>query len=93
MIVYSISIIVDLKLVERFEDFMRDTHIPDLLKTGCFESAEFDKISKGKYRATYFAKTQEDLERYLKFEAADLRKDFLSNFPDGVDIKREIGEV
>ncbi|NNE98777.1 MAG: DUF4286 family protein [Pyrinomonadaceae bacterium] len=92
MISYEITAEVRADLIEKFESFMQEKHIPDLIKTGCFENAKYQKISAGNFRICYLAKTREKLNTYLKLNAEDLRQDFIDNFPEGIKISREIIE-
>lgn len=90
MIIYEITARVQKELEERFEQFMRDRHIPDLLQTGYFKKAEMAQISNGNYKIRYQTKDRETLDRYFETDAESLRRDFIKNFPEGVKISREI---
>ena len=93
MIVYEITTKVDVHLIEEYEKFMKKTHIPDLLETGHFVSAEFAKISEGYYRVRYLAENKQELETYLDNNAEHLREDFIKKFPVGVKVSRKILKV
>jgi hypothetical protein len=93
MIVYEITATVEKELIVKFEQFIQETHIPDLLKTGYFEGAEIARISEGKYRVRYLAEKREILEKYFETEAEGLREDFIKTFPEGILVSREILEV
>jgi hypothetical protein len=69
---------------------MRETHIPEVLATGCFQAADLVRSSSGRYRTTYVARTQGDLDRYLETHTAALRADFAAHFPEGVTLSREV---
>ncbi len=90
MITYEITAEVALPWVERYERYMRETHIPALLATGCFHAASLARSAPGRYRVRYEARTQADLDRYLETHAAALRQDFAAHFPDGVALSREV---
>ncbi len=90
MIIYEITTTVDKELIKKYEEYMQEIHIPDLLETEYFESAEFAPLGEGKYRVSYAAKDREVLDRYLDTSAEALRKDFLRHFPAGVEVSREI---
>ncbi|HEY7505296.1 MAG TPA: DUF4286 family protein [Gemmatimonadales bacterium] len=90
MIAYEVTSVVEESLAGRFEQYMRETHIPDVLATGCFQSAVFARSSPGRYRTGYIARTQADLDRYLETHTARLRVDFAAHFPKGVSLAREI---
>lgn len=93
MIIYEVTAEVREDLIENFEKYMRERHIPDLIKTGSFRSAEMAEISSGKYRIRYAAENREILDGYLETSAKDLREDFLKTFPDGVKLSREFLKV
>ena len=74
MITYEITATVDPGLVEAYERYMRERHIPDLLATGCFYGASLARAAPGRYLARYEAESESDLENYLA-HAARLRAD------------------
>lgn len=78
MIVYEVDLLLkSLDKLPLFEKFMSKKHVDDLMKTGCFLSASFSKINEsGKYRATYLAKDQVNLDLYLNEYAQNLREEF-----------------
>jgi hypothetical protein len=90
MVTYEVTTVVEPSLVEDYERFMRERHIPDLLATGCFQAAELACASPGRYRLRYEAQTQADLDRYLQCHAMRLREAFASHFPRGVALSREV---
>ena len=90
MIVYEIETKVRIDLIGEFEEFMLNTHIPDLLETGYFDSAEFARVTDGIYRARYLVEDRQTLEKYFETDVERLRKDFGENFPEGVDTARRI---
>lgn len=76
MITYEIIVDVAPKLVETYESFMRQEHIPDVLATGCFQQASFTRSDRGRYRIRYEVGTAEMLESYLAAHAPRLRDAF-----------------
>jgi hypothetical protein len=93
MIIYEVTAVVEARLAEAYERYMRQHHIPDVLASGCFQSADFASAAPGRYRMRYEASTDEDLERYLATHAARLREDAASRFPEGVVLSREVWTV
>jgi hypothetical protein len=93
MIVYEITADVNGELVRKFEAFMREKHIPDLLETGYFESAEIAKSSEELYRIRYLTKDLRTLEKYFETDAERLRAAFQKEFPAGIEVSREILEI
>jgi hypothetical protein len=90
MVTYEITTTVDPQLVEAYERYMRQVHIPDLMATGCFQGAALTRSALGRYRVRYEAPTEADLERYLATHATRLREDFASHFPEGLTVSREV---
>ena len=89
MVRYEVTVTVRADLRERFERYFLDTHIPEILATGCFLDIRFDRSDAGAYRTVYHAATRAELERYLSEFTARFRADFLAHFPEGVTPSRE----
>lgn len=89
-VTYEITTVVEPDLVERYERFMRATHIPELLATGCFHGAAFTRSGEGRYRIRYEAPTEAALDRYLAEHAPRLRDHFAAQFPRGITVSREV---
>ena len=92
MIIYEVTVSIESHLVSEYESYMVDHHIPDVLATGCFVSAEMSRADN-KYRVSYYAETRDSLDRYLDSDTERLRADFAEHFPDGVTVTREIWDV
>jgi hypothetical protein len=92
-VTYEVTTVVEPDLVERYERFMRATHIPELLATGCFHGAAFTRSGPGRYRTRYEAPSEAALERYLAEHAPRLREDFAAHFPRGITVSREVWAV
>lgn len=92
MVTYEITAVVDGRLADEYERYMKDRHIPDLLATGHFASAAFSR-SGDRYRIRYEAHDQAALDKYLAEHAKRLRRDLQQHFPTGVEFSREIWEV
>ncbi len=93
MIIYEITATVRADLVEEYEKYMIERHIPDLLETGFFGGARFTRAGENRYRIQYEAYDQNALDEYLNSEAARLRADFLAHFSEGIELSRENWEV
>ena len=93
MVIYEITAKVRADLIESYEKYMRETHIPDLLATGFFSGARIARSGENRYRIQYEARDQKALDEYLAAEAARLRADFLAHFAEGVELQRENWEV
>ena len=93
MIIYEITAIVDAGLIESYEKYMLERHIPDLLETGFFGGAKISRSGANRYRIQYEAHDKSSLDEYLNTQAARLRADFLTHFPEGIELSRENWEV
>jgi hypothetical protein len=79
MLSYEITALVATELIENYEKYMAEKHIPDLLSTGFFCGAIFSRSTVGCYR--------------IQYQAPRLRADFNAHFPTGVEVLRENWEV
>ena len=92
MVTYAITAKVEPHLASDYEQYMRDTHIPDVLSTGAFESATLQIAENGYYQISYEA-SREALDEYLNEHAARLRKDVIGRFPEGIELTRKEWET
>ena len=91
-IVYEIMAVVEPTLANRFEDYMSETHLPDLMATGCFLSAALSR-SGDRFQMRYTAADRAAIDKYLAEHAERLRADNLMHFPTGVQITRQLWDV
>lgn len=92
MLIYEITATVDGELVEAYEKYMTEQHIPDLLATGNFAAAFFAK-SGTVYRVGYHADSREQFDAYMTAHAERLRADFTEHFPTGIEVSRQVLEI
>jgi hypothetical protein len=90
---YQVTATVEPQLVDDFERFMVEDHIPALMATGCFGSAAIVRLAPGRYRMRYEAESRAKLDRYLETIATRVRAEFAARFPSGVALDRETAEV
>ena len=90
---YEITAMVRAELCDEYERFMRETHIPDLMRTGAFVGASFSRSGPGRYRIRYEARGRATLDAYLAEHAPRLRSHFNETFPSGIDVSREEWDV
>lgn len=90
---YEVTVEVREDLVHAFERYMREKHIPEILAKECFTSITFERASSLKFRTRYVARTQGDLDRYLRDHTAHFRADFMAHFPEGLMPSREAWSV
>ena len=89
MISYEVTLQARPELGTRVEQFMTESHIPEIFGTGCFREILFSRASAARFRTAYQASSQADLDRYLQDHAPRFRAEFLERFPEGVNITRE----
>jgi hypothetical protein len=89
MISYEVTLQAQPQLAARLEQFMTESHIPQIFLTGCFREIRLSRASAGRFRTAYQANTQADLDRYVQDHAPRFRAEFLERFPEGVNITRE----
>ena len=89
MVVYEVTVHVEPELCQAYERYMTDQHISDVLATGAFACATFEKARAGLYRVRYEAPTEAILDRYLADESPRLRDDLARHFPTGIEAVRE----
>ncbi|HEV7239695.1 MAG TPA: DUF4286 family protein [Thermoanaerobaculia bacterium] len=92
-VVYEVTATPDPEIRAAYESYMRETHIRDVLETGCFIAARFATAASGQCRTSYIASQQEHLDRYLDQHAQRLRADFTAHFPAGVGLTRDVWNV
>jgi len=93
MISYEVTIDVAAELSDQFITYMLVRHVPDLMATGCFVSADFSQAGETRFRQRYAALSREDLDRYLAEHAVRLREDVARHFPNGLGLTREVWEI
>ena len=90
MITYEVTATVRDDLRARYEVFMRERHVPDVLLTGLFLGAHFLRADDGRFRTRYELADRPSLERSLATHAARLRADLQAPFPEGVELSRDV---
>jgi hypothetical protein len=89
MISYEVTLQVEPRLAAALEEYMRENHIPGIFATGCFRRIRLSLASPNRFRTSYQADRQADLDRYLGEHAPRFRAEFQARFPEGVTLTRE----
>ena len=89
-VTYEVTARVDDALAYDYERFMIETHMPEVVRTGCFLHARFDQGGEGQYRAAYHAASQAEVDRYLADFAPALRERLTARFPTGLTLSRRV---
>jgi|LakMenEpi03Aug12_release.lakeMendotaPanAssembly.Ray.scaffolds.fasta_scaffold468624_3 hypothetical protein len=79
----------DVALADTIETYLRVTHIPDVLATGCFAGAYVSRLDPFTFRTTYVAHDQAALDEYFARHTARMRNEFVTRFATGVTLSRE----
>ncbi len=88
MIVYNVTIKVDLNIHELWVRWMKEEHIPKVLTTGCFKDFKFYRIMEENqsdgmtYAVQYFAPELSNYFDYQEKHAALMQKDMHDTWPD-----------
>lgn len=98
MIIYNVTINVENDVHDEWLKWMRESHIPDVLKTGYFLEHKICKVLNVEdegttYSIQYTSKTMEDYEGYKSNEAARLQKEVMDKFKGEFVAFRSLLEV
>lgn len=85
MIIYNITVSIDEGAHEDWVKWMKETHIPDVLKTELFYECRMSRILAEEegglaYSIQFTTKSMEDYEKYISDHAPRLRDDHERNF-------------
>lgn len=97
MIIYSVTIIIDREIDSEWLAWMRETHIRDVLRTGCFLGARISSAldsppSEKTYVIHYECRSLEDYQRYCANFARALQKEHTDKFAGRFRASRQILE-
>lgn len=76
-----------------FARWMQAEHIPAVMNTHCFESAEFGRLEATIFRTRYIAASRTHLDDYLRDHAAALRDHFAAEFGTTATSTRQNWEI
>lgn len=89
MIIYSVTISLDVNVHEDWLQWMKNVHIPDVMKTGYFTENLITRVlttAEGEngitYNIQYHCPSMIDLEEYQKNHAPSLQKDHTERYKD-----------
>ena len=86
MILYNVTISIDPQIESDWLSWMRATHIPDVMNTGCFIESRICRIHGEEeggvtYAVSYFSESQETYDHYQKNHAPSLQKEHSDRYP------------
>jgi hypothetical protein len=80
MFIYNVTIKLDHTIHEDWVKWMNEEHIPEIMKTGCFEKFQFvrlleiDEEEGPTYAVQYYAVSKAQYNRYIDLYAPKLRQ-------------------
>lgn len=81
MILYNVTVTVDPQIEDEWVQWMKEEHIPDVMKTGCFLENKFLRLKTERpdvdgitYAIQYFASDEQQIGVYLDSHAPSLQK-------------------
>ncbi len=81
MLIYNVTTKIDPSIHENWVNWMKNTHIPAVMRTGCFSHYHFVKIldiddtDGPTYAVQYFIENKTLYDKYMDTHAAALRQD------------------
>ncbi len=89
MIIYSVTVSVEKNVHEEWLGWMKDTHIPDVMKTGYFTENLITRVLTTAedeagitYNIQYHCPSMADLDEYQRDHAPALQKDHTDRYKD-----------
>ena len=85
MVLYNVTVSIDESIHEDWLDWMRSTHIPDVMATGCFIESRISRVH-GKeeneltFAITYLSPSQDKLDEYNEHHASVLQSEHASKY-------------
>jgi hypothetical protein len=97
MCTYRVSLQVPEEIEAEWLSWMVGAHIPDVMKTGCFEGFTVHKVrepaaERSTYEIQYACASLADYERYRSGDAGDLQKAHKERYGDKVTASRTVLE-
>jgi len=98
MIKYRVECKVQKAVAEQWEKYFVETHLDDVLNTGCFTGYAFDKAIENEqdsvvFVSEYLCPSQEKLQEYNEKFAPAMKQDILSKFEEKFTAERTTFEV
>ncbi|MDH5367079.1 MAG: DUF4286 family protein [Cyclobacteriaceae bacterium] len=88
MILYNVTIGIDESVEQEWLEWMKTTHIPEVINTGYFvEYKMFKVLSKQEgdnpsYSIQYFTNSVDEINEYLQNHAPKLQQDLFTRYKD-----------
>lgn len=88
MVIYNVTIKIDWSIAEDWLRWMKQTHMPEMMDTGCFSKFQLvrllqvDEEEGPTYAVQYYANTLTKYDEYLKDHAPALRQKTIDEWGD-----------
>lgn len=87
MIVYNVTVSIEASVAEDWLKWMKDVHIPDVMKTGKFVEQNIFKLisveeEQNTYSIQYSCESIEDYNDYVRNYAPELQKEHNTRYKD-----------
>lgn len=97
MILYNVTVSVDPSISEEWLNWMKETHVPEVMTTGLFETYSIYEVLLQKddtltYSVQYFTSSMAKLQQYQAKYASSLQADHLKRYGDKVVAFRTVLE-
>jgi hypothetical protein len=99
MIIYNVTIKVELQIADAWLKWLLDEHIPDIIQTDCFVDykvvrlLEVDDSDGPTYAIQYYAQSKADYNRYIEIHASKMRKRSFEKWGEQFIAFRSVMEV
>lgn len=99
MLLYNVTITIDLDVQQDWLRWMREAHIPDVMATGMFISFQMCRLLDHEhtdseiYTVQYLVKDMDHLNRYMQEFAPDLQRQHLQRYEGKFAAFRTVMEV
>lgn len=99
MIIYNVTVKIQSEVHQEWLKWMKEVHIPDVMKTGKFVEHKFCKVlfvdqDEGQtYSIQYFCKDMATLESYIDNESKPLQKEHTEKYKDKFVAFRTLLEI
>jgi hypothetical protein len=98
MFIYNVTINIDPSVHDEWLKWMKEVHIPDVMRTGCFVENRVLKVlhveDEGTtYSIQYTFKDMSDMEEYRARHAPRLQKDTMDRYKDKFVAFRTLLEI
>lgn len=98
MYIYNVTVNVDADIHDEWFLYMKETHIPDVMNTGCFTKNQMVKVLNVNdegftYSIQYFFNNMDDITRYQKEYAPRLQLEVKEKYADKFAAFRTLLEI